>query len=491
MIRKEVGKDLKKEDKMGRKILSLTVCLALLVSLVGGVGLAQKKVVTLTVVGDAGHNQLPWEWYKDDFLKKFGVKLKVIGVPFAEVYEKEKIEFVTHTGAYDIVTVFPKFMGDFAGNGYLVALDEYAKKLDPKMDDVTPGYGKLYCEYEGKLYAVPYDGDVLSLYYRKDLFDNETEKAAFKAEYGYDLKPPATWKEYLEVAKFFTRKKGEKLAGKVLDRDFYGTAFYGQRDWVYGWWGNRFGSLGGVYFDEKTMEPAINSKAGVDALKDMIEIKKYSPPDVLAFGYEELKDAFLNGETAMVIQWPDIGKKAADPEQSKIVGKTGVAGVPGVMVEGKLYRRAMMPAGRVLAVTKESKHPWEAYQVIHYLTTVTSIDDVSTAKTGLDPYRYSHFAHPEEYEMFPDVESAKIYLAGVQANMEVGYPELTIPGAPQYYDVFGREITKALAGEKSAEDALNAVAKEWTEITKRFGLKQQRKMYQATVKGWREAGLWK
>ena len=476
---------------MGRRILGLIVSLALLVSLVCGAGLAQEKVVTLTVVGDAGHNQLPWEWYKDAFLKKFGVKLKVIGVPFGEVYEKQKIEFVTHTGAYDIVTVFPKFMGDFAGNGYLVALDEYTKKLDLNMDDVTPGYGKLYCQYGGKLYAVPYDGDVLNLYYRKDLFGNEAEKAAFKAEYGYDLKPPATWKEYLEVAKFFTRKKGEKLAGETLGRNFYGTAFYGQRDFTFAWWGNRFGSMGGVYFDEKTMEPAINSKAGVEALNDMIEIKEYCPPDVLAFGYEELKNAFLNGETAMVIQWPCVGKKGGDAEESKIVGKVGVAGVPGVMVEGKVYRRAMMPCGRVLAVTAESKHPWEAYQVIHYLTTVTSIDDVSTAKTGLDPYRYSHFAHPEEYEMFPDIESAKIYLAGVQANMEVGYPELTIPGATQYEDVLGIEITKALAGEKSAEDALNATAKEWTEITKRFGLKEQRNLYQSLVKGWRAAGLWK
>jgi len=46
-----------------------------------------------------------------------------------------------------------------------------------------------------------------------------------------------------KVAKFFTRKKGEKLAGKVLDQDFYGFAFLGARGFAYAWWSNVFGSL--------------------------------------------------------------------------------------------------------------------------------------------------------------------------------------------------------------------------------------------------------
>ena len=478
---------------MGKKWVVFITIVALVLSLVGGVGIVQakEKLVTLTVVGDAGHNQRPWEWYKDEIAKRFGVNLKIVGVPFADVYEKEKIEFVTHTGAYDIITFYPKFIGDFAGNGYLICLDDYAKKLSPEMDDVTPGYKNFYCRYAGKLYAVPYDGDILNLYYRKDLFGNKEEQAAFKSKYGYELRPPQTWDEYLDVAKFFTREKGEKLAGETLKRNFYGTAFYGQRDWNWAWYENRFASYthGGLYFDEKTMNPLINSPAAVEALESMIKIKKYCPPDVLGYGYEELKDAFLNGETAMVIQWPCVGKKGADPEQSKIVGKIGVTTVPGVSINGKLYQRAMMPCGRVLGISKECKYPWKAYQIIRYMTVEKSIDDVSTAKTGLDPYRYSHFNSPQEFEMFPTVKDAEIYLKGVMSNMKVGYPELVIPGAEQYEDVLGREIGKALSGEISAKAALDAVAKEWKEITKRFGIEKQKKLYQELVRGWREAGL--
>ncbi|MCD6156292.1 MAG: sugar ABC transporter substrate-binding protein [Candidatus Atribacteria bacterium] len=464
------------------------VFLLALVFLLGSASLAYP--LKLVVVGDAGHNLRPFDWYAEDFKEKFDVELKVIGVPFGELYEKEKMELIAATGAYDIMIVYPKFLAEFAANGWLYPLDEFAQKLDAKLDDVTPGYRDFYCKYGGKLYALPYDGDVLNLYYRKDLLENEEERAAFKAKYGYDLKVPETWDEFLDVAEFFTRKAGEKLAGQVLERDFYGTAYYGQKDQIFAWWGNIFASLGGVYFDEETMEPAINSEAGIKALEIFKQIHQYCPPDVLSYGYEELKDVFLEGDCFMVIQWPCVGKKGADPNQSKIVGKIGVAHVPGVKKDGEVYYRALMPCGRVLAVAAEAKDPWKAYQVIHYLSVVTSMDDVSTAETGLDPYRYSHFAHPEEYEMFANVEDARIYLEGVQKNMEKGYPEMVLPGTVEYEETLGVELTRALAGEKTPEQALNDAAAAWRDILNRFGKEQQKKLYQELVAGWRAAGLW-
>ncbi len=463
------------------------LCLLLLSFLAG---VAYGAPVKLVVIGDAGHNLKPFEWYAQAFKEKFDVELEVIGVPFGEVYEKEKVELIAETGAFDIMIVFPKFLAEFAANGWLYPLDELAKELDPKLDDVTPGYRDFYCKYGGKLYALPYDGDVLSLYYRKDLLENEEEQKAFKEKYGYDLKVPETWQEYLDVAQFFTRKAGEKLAGEVLQRDFYGTAYYGQKDQIFAWWGNIFASLGGVYFDEETMEPAINSEAGVKALEIMKEIHKYCPPDVLAYGYEELKDVFLEGDCFMVIQWPCVGKKGADPNQSKIVGKIGVSHVPGVKKDGEIYYRAMMPCGRVLAIAAQSKDPKKAYQVIHYLSVLTSLDDVSTAETGLDPYRYSHFANPEAYEMFANVEDAKIYLAGVQKNMEKGYPEMVLPGTVEYEETLGVAISQALSGEKDPKTALDGAAQTWREILERFGKEQQKALYQELVEGWRAAGLW-
>jgi len=328
------------------------------------------------------------------------------------------------------------------------------------------------------------------LYYRLDLLENEEEKAAFQDKHGYELKVPETWDEFLDVAEFFTRKAGETLAGEVLNRDFYGTAYYGVKDQLWGWWAAMFASHGGVYFDEETFEPGINSEAAVKATEIMMEFHNYSPPDVLAYGYEELKDVFLEGDCFMVMQWPCIGKKGADPAESRIVGKIGATHVPGVRVNGEVYFRAPMPAGRVLAIAADAEDPWKAYQVIWHLSVVTSLDDVSTHLTGLDPYRFSHFEHPEAYGMFEEIRDAEIYLAGLRQNLENGFPELTLPGTVEYLDTLGVELTNAIVGAKEPQQALDDAASAWRDITNRLGFEAQKAFYVELVEGWREAGLW-
>jgi multiple sugar transport system substrate-binding protein len=134
------------------------------------------KNVTINVVGDAGHNLKPYEFWKGDF-EKAGIKIQIIEVPFEGVYEKEKTEFVAGTGAFDVVTFYPAYIGDFAGNGYLAPLDNYLKKTpasvwDPHPEDVLAPFWQLYCKFGGKVYALPIDGDVLMLQYRKDLIEN-------------------------------------------------------------------------------------------------------------------------------------------------------------------------------------------------------------------------------------------------------------------------------------------------------------------------------
>jgi multiple sugar transport system substrate-binding protein len=42
-------------------------------------------------------------------------------------------------------------------------------------------------------------------FYRKDLFADAKNQADFKAKYGYDLAPPATWDQLADIDEFFYR----------------------------------------------------------------------------------------------------------------------------------------------------------------------------------------------------------------------------------------------------------------------------------------------
>lgn len=445
--------------------------------------------ITLTVMGDAGHNMNPFNFWAPEF-KKAGINIKVIEVPFAEVYSKEKAEFIARTNAVDLVVFYPAYIGDFASNGYLEPLDGYFKKYNPHLDDVIKAFRKLYLGWEGKTYALPFDGDVHMLIYRKDLLNNKAEQAAFKQKYGRALTVPATWSEYLQVGQFFTRKAGDTLAGKTLERPFYGCAEYGQRGFSWAWFMNRFASAGGVYFDAQ-MKPQIDTPAAVRALENMkTAVKSCSPPDVLNYGYDQLRDLLINGDGFMVVQWTDVPKKGADPAQSKVVGKLGYSVLPGTRTGGRIVTRSMMPVGRVLAVTKNSKNKDAAAWVAKYLSYDKSLFDVSTALDGLDPYRTSHI-NPSAYKMFTSKSDAAAYLNTVGRVLKVGFPEIYIPGAAQYEDALDLAVNKVLAGQASPKDALAQAADQWNQITDRLDRKRQVKLWQSALETYAELGLYK
>jgi len=237
------------------------------------------------------------------------------------------------------------------------------------------------------------------------------------------------------------------------------------------------------------MNPLVNSPSAVKALQNFLDSLKNAPPDVRGYGYDELRDAFLKGNVAMVVQWTDVPKKGADPNQSSIAGKIGVGRVPGWVIDGKVVHRSMMPVGRVVAVAADSKNKLAAYWVAKHISYDTSLENVSTSLTGLDPYRHVHFENPQAYTMFSSIKEAQAYLDGVKAAMADGYPEIFIPGAAQYEDSLDLHVNKVLAGQETPQQALDAVAKKWNEITDNLNRKKQIELWRKALKAYRNLGL--
>ena len=79
-----------------------------------------------------------------------------------------------------------------------------------------------------KLYQLP-DQQFANLYwFRYDWFNDDKNKADFKAKYGYDLGVPVNWSAYEDIAEFFT---GRDVDGQKV----YGHMDYGKKDPSLGW----------------------------------------------------------------------------------------------------------------------------------------------------------------------------------------------------------------------------------------------------------------
>lgn len=432
---------------------------------------AAQDTRTVAVECDAGQNQLPFEWYAADVKRLYGVDPKILGLPFVGQYQRLVTELVARSSVYDLMVFPPQFMGDFVAKGFLEPLDSYTKRIDPNLSDVLPPYRDPILKRDGKLYALPYDGDALMLTYRKDLFDDPAEQQRFKKQHGRPLGVPTSWEEFIEIAKFFHRPP-----------HLYGAGIYGQRGFCYAWFVNIFAAYGGKWFDGK-MNAAINSSAGVKALAQLIEIAKYAPPGVLQVGYPQLNEIFLNGSTAMVIQWDDLPLKVEDPSMSKVVGQGGFAPCP---------VRSYMPYSRVMAISAFSQNKVRAYEVAAYMT-LNGSHDVYDPACGEDPYRASQLSpalvktHTGKPSMPHD--AAVEYVNAIRGCLAAGYPELGIPGAAQYLDMLDLFVNQALAGTQSPKAALDAAASEWNSLTQSYGADSQKSAYDAWIKSFHEAGV--
>ena len=176
---------------------------------------------TITLLTGAGIGANDFKQFSGPLWEKLtGIKLNVAEVNTNDLFTRILQEHRAGTGAYDVMTVLPAWLADLAIAGALEPLDTYVQKHNyaASLQDILPPFRDL-CYFNGKLYTLEDDGDVFLLYYRKDLFGDPKHQAAFKQKYGYDLAPPRTWKQFNEIATYFSENGGPDLSGAAIARN--------------------------------------------------------------------------------------------------------------------------------------------------------------------------------------------------------------------------------------------------------------------------------
>jgi multiple sugar transport system substrate-binding protein len=390
------------------------------------------------------------------FEAETGIKVTYELLSHPEVISKGQADMLSGRGEYDAVMLHSPQMGLLLAAKALRPIEGYvgdAKLTNPGLDAadfIEPGSSSL-AKFQGHTYGFLTWNYNQVYWARNDLLENADEKAAFKAKYGYDLAPAATLEQVRDIAEFFTRKKGAKLAGATLDSDYYGIVLEGIRGGttVFTVWNNFVKNFGGDFFDADG-KPTIDRPENVAAVKFWADLWKFSPPGQAEYSLIDVPTVMGNGIAAQTIAWSDFVLGVDTPKGSKLTGKFVYRGIP--PKAGQTAARSAETEPSLLALSALSKEPEATYLFLQWVADKGTQKELFAALGGGVPVRQSSWDLPE-------IKGSKnpTLFAAMRDSMSHGFAKPKAPKLYELVDVVGAGLQDIATGKTSAADGLKAI----------------------------------
>ncbi len=330
----------------------------------------------ITVLVEGGGHSLQ-QAAADAFTKETGIEVNFVEVPYQGVFDKLTAEIASGTSNYDVATI------DVVWNAAFASHVEDLSDLftDAVKADIPPAL-VADAKVGGKMIAMPAWANAEIVFYRKDLWEDPANQAAFKAQYGYDLAPPATWQQWRDMAKFFTKD------------GMFGTDVLGgtSEEWMAEVL--QAGSPGVILDDAGKV--ILDNQAHIDALeyyRAPLCVDKSVPDNALEISWGEAQNLFYQGQTAMMKFWAHAYKMT--PEDSKIAGKVGVA----PMIGGPAGV-AGIPGPWYNVIPTTSQHKDEARKFIAYALAHNALGIEAPLGLAATNSAYASYAGKPGYEHF-------------------------------------------------------------------------------------------
>ena len=251
----------------------------------------------------------------DMYSEETGIKVNVIQEPWGSFQNLFTNAMAAESDAYDMVVGDSQWLGQGSTSGWYVNMTDFlvGEGLADTVTEATLTYYGEYPTGSGQYWAFPTEGDANGWVYRKDLFEDPDEMAAFEAEYGYPLAIPEDFDQFYDIANFFTRP----------DEGLYGVAIYGSNGYDSLTMGvqNTMFTYGGRWQDPDTNEVLgyTNSPemiAGTQMYADLWECCQ--PPGMATAFFSEVNDQMLNGTSVMGMNYfaffPDLVSEGGNPD---------------------------------------------------------------------------------------------------------------------------------------------------------------------------------
>ena len=405
---------------MARRLL-LTAALALSSWLVTG---ASWAAITVAVPSSSEGEGL--RAAAADYAKLKGTKVEIVQAPYDDLFEKAANAGRTKSGVFDIILMDDPWIPFFAENGHLEDLTPYFKQAGltgPDNDFLSKSVALCRNPYNtGPYVCLPYVGNAQMFFY---------DATKFK-EAGVDA--PKTWDDILKAAKTLTGKGGGR---------YYGYVFRGgQGNPVVADFMPIFWSYGADLFNADRSKVTLDTPEAKQAMAMFMALKATAPPGVESYQADEVGRALAAGTAASSINWPNWVATFEDPSQSKMVGKISYSPMPSGTKPGS------SEIGHwTMGVMSAAKNKQEAFDFMVWATSKEQIK--ISAQRGNPPVRTSTFTDPELTKQ-PKFRHYEVLMTAIQAST----PRPRHPRWPEIENALGIELSKAVAGKASPDEAL-------------------------------------
>lgn len=314
----------------------------------------------------------------------------------------------------------------------LLPLDAYvAKEGGEKF--LANWYDWAIPRYKGKIYALMEWTGVDTLWWNKTIFDEAGVEG-----------PPKNWDELASSAQKLTappRQFGLGLNGNDPECLFCIAPFIYQNE-------GRVGRINGKI--------QVNSSSSVEAIEFVLDlINKYKVvPSFTTSDYKRVREMYASGKVAMVYDapWSIPQLLPAKPESADWRWA--------VLPKGRTYGTSIGGWDTTFAITTNSKDQDLAWEFIKFLTN----EENNGFQIAELPYYVTGVKAVGESKV---VKNSPALAATAEAlNLPNAYNvyEFLPPQVEAATDIFRMELQSAVVGEKSAQEAMDAVAAGWEDL---------------------------
>ena len=395
---------------------------------------------TIRIMQQSNATQEIWNKAAQLVADEMGIELITTWYGWADSLNKQIMDINVGATEWDIVTSNTPELAMFVEKGTYTPIEDFINSdiADPDWD--VDDFYSLAVEparYKGKIWAMaPNISIAAGLFYRKDLFNHPEEKKAFREKYGYELRIPTDELEYRDVAEFFTRRSGEKLAGEVLDDNFYGTVISGR--------------AGGFAFHDFVIYSATSAASLIEfasprslhAMEYLRSLEAFMPPEASVMSSGECVAAFADGRIAMwreFVHFPPV--TLADAEKSpKIQGKWGIAPQLTTSINRPYATHADLELLAIWALSKNKEAAFKLWEKVNS----KEMHKWMALNYGYISSRRSVLEDPEVQAAYPWMKD----LADILARPIFFTHEPKIPEFQQFKDVIGEAVNEALVSDR-------------------------------------------